>query len=244
MSHDPEGPRYNASANCQKSDEESLVPKLMTEATAIVNLGDLLDQLGGIAPDRVRFHPPPGRAKEKHVVEIHDRENRLCELVDGVLVEKIRAARESLLASVLIESLGPFANDRDLGVVLAPDGMLRLRPRLVRIPDVSFISWDKIPGGEFPDEPIPDLVPDLAVEVLSEGNTKREMERKLGEYFQAGVRLVWLIDPKSRTVDVYTSPTEFRRFRNGQTLDGGSVLPGFKLPLRQFFARTTRRKAK
>ena len=87
-------------------------------------------------------------------------------------------------------------------------------------------------------------MPDLAAEVLSGGNTKREMDRKLGEYFEAGVRLVWLIDPKSRTVDAYTSPTEFRRYRNGQTLDGGSVLPGFKLALRPFFARTTRRKAK
>ena len=70
------------------------------------------------------------------------------------------------------------------------------------------------------------------------------MERKLREYFAAGVRIVWMIDPKTRTVDVYTSPTEFRRYRNGQTLDGGRVLPGFKLPLRQFFASTTRRKAR
>jgi Uma2 family endonuclease len=225
-----------------KTDEDSTVPKLMTAATPIVSLGELLDQLGGIAPDRVRFHPVPGRAKEKHVVDIHDRENRLCELVDGVLVEKVMGARDSLLAVALIREIGKFEGLDDLGVLLGADGMMRLAPGLVRMPDVSFVSWDKIPGSEFPDVPIPDLVPDLAVEVLSEGNTKREMERELFEYFQAGVRLVWLIDPRSRTVDVYSSPTEFRRFRNGQTLDGGRVLPGFKLPLRPFFARTAKRK--
>ena len=70
---------------------------------------------------------------------------------------------------------------------------------------------------------------------------RSEIERKLHEYFRAGVRLVWLIDPKARLVDAYTSPNEFRRFRNGQTLDGGDVLPGFKLPLKSFFARTRRR---
>jgi Uma2 family endonuclease len=220
------------------------MPKLLDPPTTIVSLRDLLDGLGGVAPDRVRFHPPPGTAKEKHVIEIHDRENRLCELVDGVLVEKVMGAKESLLAIELARSIGNYLEPVELGIVLGADGMLRLMPRLVRIPDVSFISWERIGSDQFPDEPIPDLVPDLAVEVLSEGNTKREMERKLHEYFEAGVRLVWFIDPKSRTVDAYTSPSEFRRYRNGQTLDGGSVLPGFKLPLRQFFARTTRRKAK
>ena len=208
---------------------------------SLVSLADLLRRLGGIAPGRLLLHPPPGTAKEKHVIEIHDREGRLCELVDGVLVEKIMAAKESLFASVIIQFMGPYADDRDLGVVLGADGMLRLRPRLVRIPDVSFISWDRIPSGEFPDDPIPDLVPDLAVEVLSKGNTKGEMQLKLKEYFAAGVRLVWYIDPKERVVDVYTSPTEFRRYRNGQTIDGGAVLPGFKLSLRTLFARTRRR---
>lgn len=86
---------------------------------------------------------------------------------------------------------------------------------------------------------------DLAVEVISEANTKKEMERKLREYFTAGVRLVWLIYPKTRTVEVYTSATECRRVRHDQTLDGGDVLPGFELPLRKLFARANgRRQAK
>ena len=220
------------------------MPKLISPPPKIENFGELLEQLGGVPPSRVRLVPPPGRARERHVVEINDRENRLFELVDGVLVEKAMGARESLLAGVLVQIIWNFVEKDDLGVVLGADGMMRLRPRLVRIPDVSFISWVRIPSGEFPDEPIPDIVPDLAVEVLSEGNTKGEIERKLREYFAAGVQLVWVIDPKARVVDVYTSATEYRRLRNGQTLDGGTVLPGFKLALRSFFARTRRRSTK
>jgi hypothetical protein len=84
--------------------------------------------------------------------------------------------------------------------------MMRLGTGLVRIPDVSFISWDRMPGRQIPARPIPDLVPDLAVEVLSEGNTDKEMERKRGEFFRAGVRLAWFIDPVDRTAVVYTAP--------------------------------------
>ena len=110
-------------------------------------------------------------------------------------------------------------------------------PGLVRIPDVAFISWERLPGKVVvPDEAIPDLAPDLAVEVLSEGNTKEEMERKLKDYFFAGVRLVWYIDLKKRTAEVYTSPDQGVTLTEGQTLDGGEVLPGFRLPLRQLFA--------
>ena len=69
---------------------------------------------------------------------------------------------------------------------------LKLMPRLVRIPDVSFISWDQLPAHEYPNDPIPELHPDIAVEVLSEGNTEEEMRRKVKEYFFAGTRLVWL----------------------------------------------------
>ena len=211
----------------------------------LVTLADLLEQLGDIAPDRVWLDPPVGKATEKDVIRIHDRENRLCELINGTLVEKAMGARESLFASLLIQILWNFVEVHDLGVVLGADGTLRILPRQVRIPDVSFISWARLPSRGLPDEPIPDLVPDLAVEVISEANMKKEMERKLREYFTAGVRLVWLIYPKTRTVEVYTSATECRRVRHDQTLDGGDVLPGFELPLRKLFARANgRRQAK
>ena len=204
-------------------------------------LDDLLVELGGISPKRIRLNPPPGRATEKDVVRIEAKEDRLYELVDGVLVEKIMGAKESFIASILIHKLWIFLDGKELGAVLGEAGMLQLRPRLVRIPDVSFISWDQMPDGEFPSEPVPNLYPDLAVEVLSRSNTPGEMTLKVSEYFEAGSRLVWIIDPETQTAEVYSAPDECRRLKASQSLDGGEVLPGFKLPLKELFA-TKRRK--
>jgi Uma2 family endonuclease len=208
----------------------------------IVTVADLLDRLGGITPARVWFRPVPGTATEKDVIEVEARENRLCELVDGVLVEKAMGQYESRLAAVLIHYLEVFLDRHDLGVVYGADATLRLMPGLVRIPDVSFVSWDRLPGHELPAEPIPDLVPDLAVEVLSESNTEAEMKRKLREYFQAGSRLVWLVDPQTRTARVYTVPRRSRLVAEDEALDGGAVLPGFSLTLREWFQRAGRRR--
>ena len=109
----------------------------------------------------------------------------------------------------------------------------------MRIPDVSFVSWDRLPQRRVPRQPIPDLVPDLAVEVLSEGNTPREMEQKLQEYFTAGVRLVWYVDPVLQEVHVYTAPDQREVLTADHTPHGGEVLPGFTLPARQLFAEPT-----
>ncbi len=204
-------------------------------------IADLLHDLGSVSPKRIRLRPAPGRATEKDVVRIEAQEDRLYELVDGVLVEKVMGAKESLLACILIRLLGNYLDRSPLGVVLGEAGMLRLGPRLVRIPDVSFISWDQMPSGEFPSEPVPNLFPDLAVEVLSRSNTRGEMTLKVSEYFAAGSRLVWIIDPETRTAEVYTAPDECRRLKATQSLDGNEVLPGFKLPLKELFATKRRR---
>ena len=84
-------------------------------------------------------------------------------------------------------------------------------------------------------------MPRLAVEVIGTGNTKKEMERKIREYIDAGVDLVWLIYPRTRTAAIYTAPDQVRHVSKGQSLDGGTLLPGFTLPLRRLFARTGRR---
>ena len=197
---------------------------------------DLGNHFGPMPLWRIRFNPMPGEATEEDVLDVLAKEGKLCELIEGVLVEKVMGLRESCLAGMLIHLLRTFLSGRRMGTVSAPDGMLRLGPGLVRIPDVAFISWDKFSERRLPDEPIPDLAPDLAVEVLSPSNTKREMERKLQEYFEHGVRLVWLVDPDQRTVEVFTAPDQSVVLHEDQTLDGGEVLPGFSLPLRQLFA--------
>ena len=215
---------------------------VLTPTVAIETLADLLEQLGGIAPDRVRFRPAPGTATEEDVLAIRNSaERRLCELVDGVLVEKAMGFRESYLASVLITILLTFVRPRNLGLVTAPDGTMRLAPGLVRIPDVAFISWDRLPNRRMPTEPIPDLAPDLAVEVLSAGNTPGEMARKRQDYFAAGVQVVWQVDPNTRTVEVFTAPNQSTVLHAAQTLEGGTVLPGFTLPLQVLFGELDRR---
>ena len=151
---------------------------LLTSSPQIPTLADLLSRLGGVSPERVRFYPLPGTATEADVVAIEAGENRLCELVDGVLVEKPMGFRESLVAGWILTALNSFVMPRRLGVVSGSDGLMRLVPGLVRIPDVAFISRERLPGGRIPAEPIPQLVPDLAVEVLSESNTTAEMDRK------------------------------------------------------------------
>jgi Uma2 family endonuclease len=216
------------------------VPNL---AVSPETFADLLRQIGDVPLDRIRARPAPGTATEQDVIAAYKAtRKRVCELVDGVLVEKAMGANESVLACYVIQLLLNFLEDKDLGVVLGADGALRLMPGLVRIPDVSFISRDRLTDGELPDAPIPDLVPDLAIEVLSKSNTKKEIKRKLHDYFLCGVQLAWVLQPKTQTAEVYTSPTHVRRLDKSQMLDGGDVLPGFTLPLRQVFDRSKRRK--
>lgn len=198
-------------------------------------VADLLARLGDLPPGRIWLNPPPGTATERDVIEAHDRWNRLCELVDGVLVEKAMGYLESMLAIEIAFLLKAYLRQHDLGVVTGADGTVRLAPGLVRIPDVAFVSWDRLPGRKVPREPIPDLASDLAVEVLSSSNTRAEMRRKVDEYFQAGARLVWLIDPPTRTARAFTAPDQSTTLGEDQMLDAGEVVPGFTLPLRQLF---------
>lgn len=205
----------------------------------VETVADLLESLGDIPPERIRMRPPPGTATEDDVLAVHASEKRLCELVDGVLVEKPTGYDESRLAAELIYALVDFLRRHNLGTAAGADGMMRLLSGLVRIPDVSFVSWEHLPESY---GAIPPVAPDLAVEVLSESNTPREMERKLREYFEAGTQLVWHVDPKSRTVAVYTSPDQLIVLDESQTLDGGTVLPGLEIPLRELFERASRRR--
>jgi Uma2 family endonuclease len=216
-------------------------PRDLPETRELDNVADLVERLGGIPLERIRLKPPPGTATEEDVlVAMGEPRKRLCELIDGVLVEKAMGYSEAVLASWLIELMNGFVRPQNLGLVTAPDGTVRLWAGRVRIPDVAFTSWDRMPGRKRPKAPIPDLAPNLAVEILSESNTKKEMAEKRQDYFKARVELVWEIDPDKRTVDVYTSPETKTTLTEADTLDGGTVLPGFTLPLQTLFAELDR----
>ena len=195
---------------------------------------DLLELFGPMPAGRIRTEPPPGTATEQDVIDIEARESRLCELVDGVLVEKTVGYYESYLAGRLIILIGAFVEQHRLGCVAGADGMMRLASGLVRIPDVSFVSWNRFPGRRVPRVPIADLAPDLAVEVISPSNTAREMERKLRDFTDAGVRLIWYVYPEPQEVHVHTAERH-DVLTIDQELSGGDVLPGFVLSLRRLF---------
>jgi Uma2 family endonuclease len=211
------------------------VPSATSPAADSALLGDLLRRLGNIPAGRVRLHPFPGTATEQDVLKILDHEDRACELVEGTLVEKAMGFEESQIALLLGTFLNIFVRPRKLGIVTGEAGTLKLFEGLVHIPDVAVTSWDRLPGRKPPKAPIPLLAPDLVVEVLSKGNTRAEMARKLREYFEAGVRLVWFVDPRKRTVRVHTAVDESVLLKEHQVIDGGAVLPGFKLRLSKLF---------
>ena len=204
-------------------------------------IADVERRLDGIPAARIRTFPAPGTATEEDVLEVMARTDRICELVDGILVEKVMNTFESRLASTLIHFIEAFLEDHDLGVVLAGDGFLKLFPKQVRAPDVSFICWERLPNEEFPKDAIWSIVPDLAVEIVSKGNSEAEMQRKVREYFEAGSLCVWIVDPQARSARVFKSRQELILVDENGALDAGDVLPGFELSMKSWFTRALRR---
>jgi Uma2 family endonuclease len=200
------------------------------------NAAQMVHELDDVPLERIVMDPLPGTATEQDLLYMVERD-KLVELIDGTLVEKPVGWLESQIAVRLILALGNFIYPRHLGVISGGDGPLRMRRGRVRLPDITFISAADLPDGRVPTDAIPLLPLTLAVEVLSEGNTSREMRQKTKEYFESGAKLVWLIDPPTRTVAVYGGPTDSpaRVLTETDTLDGGNVLPGFSVPVRDLF---------
>lgn len=215
----------------------------MASDTAPETLAELIDRLGGIPLDRIRCRPAPGTATEQDVLAARALPERwLCELVDGVLIHKGSTLLTSTLAAYLGGALSEYAHRTGRGVVLAANMAYRLAPGLIRIPDGSYVSWDRFEDGQLPDEQIGSVPPDVAFEMLSPRKTSAEMARKLKEYFLAGTGMVWLVDPERRLVEVYTAADCATKLTETDRLDGGDVLPGFKLALPELFARPQRRR--
>lgn len=208
----------------------------MSHAAVTDSLAECLQELGGIAADRVRSTPAPGTATLDDLIHANDHTKPLCELIDNTLVEKAVGFQASVVAATITALLRNFVALHRLGIVSGADGMFRLLASSVRGPDVAFLSRERFPGGQFPQEAYPSLAPDLAIEVLSPSNTKAEMMRKRIEYFHSGVHLVWIVDCRSRSVAVYTSPVGVTVLDEEATINGGDVLPGFECVVGEFFS--------
>jgi Uma2 family endonuclease len=207
-----------------------------TTATRYQTAAEWVRDLGDVPLERIIFDPWPGTATEADLLRKVEVEKHLCELIEGTLVEKGMGLLESMIALRLAQLLLNFVLPRKLGVVTGPDGTIRFSKGIVRLPDVSFVSYERLPGGKVPTESIPSLVPDLAVEVVSKSNTNAEMARKTGEYFRAGVTMVWIIDPASRSARIFTGPDDVEQVSGDGVLRGVGVLEGFEVTLTELFA--------
>jgi Uma2 family endonuclease len=150
------------------------------------------------------------------------------EVVDGELCVSPAGWRHERVVARLLTRLGTFVEQHRLGTVVGSNALFVLPSGNRRGPDVSFVRTGRLP----PDDAVfPALVPDLAVEVVSPDDSAREVLDKVGEYLQAGVRLIWVIDPIARQAAAHRSLTDVDVLREDGVLDGADVLPGFRCPL-------------
>ena len=119
-------------------------------------------------------------------------------------------------------------------------GLHQILADQVRFPDVVFIVYSRIPEQADPSTKVPNWIPNPAVEILSACNRRAEMSRKLRPYFDAGVEIVWYVDPSDRTVRVCRLTETIRTMTEADWLDGEQLLPGFRLNIREWFKQANR----
>ena len=168
------------------------------------------------------------------IAALPENENRRLELDDGVIVDMGSSSRINTFTVLMLGSfLVPFVVPRKLGYLSGPDGGYILAPGRVRRPDIGFITLARgvnLVGVHY------DVAPDLAIEIAS---PREDTLKKVREYLEAGTRMVWIVYAEERTIVVFT-PGEGTSFNAQQLtaddlLDGGDVLPGFSVPIRDIF---------
>jgi Uma2 family endonuclease len=161
-----------------------------------------------------------------------------CDLIRGVV--GVREAPASFghewINHKISHLLYDFVAPRGLGAVAGSPGfVLERNPDTVRAPDVCFVRADRMPSENLP--PFLDGAPDLAVEVKSPSNTKREMAEKIAQYLSTGSRLVWYVEPDRRVITVYRPQHDPVVLNEGDHLSGYEVLSGFECPVSEVFSR-------
>ncbi|MBI4478327.1 MAG: Uma2 family endonuclease [Acidobacteria bacterium] len=159
------------------------------------------------------------------------------ELVEGRLIPVSRpGARHSVIAMRLGGELYQFVKAHRLGTVFAQDAGFKLAsdPDTVRGPDVSFVRVERLSPGDVP-RSYWSGAPDLAVEIRSPNDRRGKIDRKLHDYLRAGVRMIWFIEPDRRTVTVYRPDADPVTLPADEEVDGGDVVPGFRLRISDLF---------
>jgi Uma2 family endonuclease len=159
------------------------------------------------------------------------------ELVKGELIEMApTGGRHGRVAIRIGSRLNTYIEQEDLGEVFAAETgfLLERTPDRVRAPDVAFVSKNRLPPGDLPVGFV-DIVPDLVVEVISPGDTASYVQAKVEDWLSAGVRLVWVFYPDTRSVASYGSLDEVRILTESDRLQGDPVLPGFSCLVTDLF---------
>jgi Uma2 family endonuclease len=168
------------------------------------------------------------------------RADAIYEVVDGEIREVTRmGAVATILANRLMIELACFARPNPQGEFVI-EVLFRLdrQTNLQRRPDLAYVAYSRLSGPVLPrgeDPPVWEVVPNLAVEVVSPSNTAQEIDEKIDDYFRHGVEQVWVVYPLSRKVYVYESVTRVAVLLETDNLTGGSILPGFSLPIALLF---------
>jgi Uma2 family endonuclease len=163
-------------------------------------------------------------------------DSKSYELVGGQLVERKMGVESSWVAGRLHSWLDRFCQEHEIGWALLPDTGYQCFPHdpdLVRKPDVSFVRYGRFPGGVLP-KGWANIHPDLAVEVVSPNDTAYELDEKLEDYRKAGVPLIWVVNPNSRTVRIHRADGSVAYLREDEELSGEDVIPGFRCRVREF----------
>jgi Uma2 family endonuclease len=144
--------------------------------------------------------------------------------------------KHGTIVARLTVALGQHTETNDLGEVTGAETGFKLAsdPDTVRAPDLAFVRRERIPAGEFTEKYWPGA-PDLAVEVISPGDSKDEVDRKIEDYIASGVRLIWIVNPKSRTVTVHQPNSDPWTLNEKDTLDGLDVVTGFHYSVAKLF---------
>ena len=178
---------------------------------------------------------PARSITDEELLNLSDDGNRY-EVVDGELVVSPGAGlRHEQIVAELVMRLRAYAKERRLGAVLTSNLLYVLPSGNRRGPDVSFIAADRMAALP-PDTVFPQLAPDLAIEVLSPSDSPRRVQDKVGEYLEAGVRLVWIIDPENHRAVIYRALSSVGQIGAGGALDGEDVVPGFRCALSELLS--------
>lgn len=157
------------------------------------------------------------------------------ELIDGVLIEMPPPAP---LHGRTVQKVGVALGrleENGVGVALGEMGViLRRTPDTVRAPDAAFMRKDRVPPTGFPAR-YWDIAPDVVIEVVSPSNTPAELQARIRDWLEAGVRLVLVVYPEPRTVEAIRSLQDRRRLAINDILDASDVLTGFSFPIAQLF---------